>query len=78
MWTGQDRERYQDDGRRYPSDLSETEWALIRPLVETDPTLTRDLRVDFPPRRGGVGSERHAALSMVIPSMLARASAGVR
>jgi putative transposase len=44
MWTGQDRERCQDDGRRYPSDLSETEWALIRPLVETYPTLTRDLR----------------------------------
>ena len=44
MWTGQDRERYQDDGRRYPSDLSETEWALIRPLVETYPTRTRDIR----------------------------------
>ena len=44
MWTGQDRERYKDDGRRYPSDLSETEWALIRPLVETYLTLTRDLR----------------------------------
>ena len=44
MWTGQDRERYKDDGRRYPSDLSETEWALIRPLVETYPTLTRDIR----------------------------------
>jgi hypothetical protein len=34
--------------------------------------------VDFPPRRGGVGSERHAAAGMVIPSMLVRASAGVR
>jgi putative transposase len=44
MWTVQDRERYQDDGRRYPSDLSEAEWALIRPLVATYPTLTRDLR----------------------------------
>ena len=44
MWTGQDRERHQDDGRRYPSDLSATAWALIRPLVETHPTLTRDLR----------------------------------
>jgi hypothetical protein len=35
-------------------------------------------QVDFPPRRGGVGSEHHAAARMVIPSMLARASAGVR
>jgi hypothetical protein len=34
--------------------------------------------VDLPPASGGVGSERHAAASMVIPSMPARASAGVR
>jgi hypothetical protein len=34
--------------------------------------------VDFTPESGGVGSERHAAASMVIPSMLALASAGVR
>ena len=34
--------------------------------------------VDFPPWSGGVRSERHAAARMVIPSMLARASAGVR
>lgn len=35
-------------------------------------------RVDFPPWSGGVRSERHAAVRMVIRSMLARASAGVR
>ena len=35
-------------------------------------------RVDFPPWSGGVRSERHAAARMAIPSMLARASAGVR
>jgi transposase len=34
--------------------------------------------VDLPPRSGGMGSERHAAWRRVIPSMLARASAGVR
>ena len=34
--------------------------------------------LDFPPWSGGVRSERHAAARMVIPSMLARASAGVR
>jgi putative transposase len=44
MWTAQDRERYKDDGRRYPSDLSDAEWALVRPLVETYPTLTADRR----------------------------------
>jgi hypothetical protein len=36
------------------------------------------LVVDFPPESGGTRSERHAASSMVIPSMLALASAGVR
>jgi putative transposase len=45
MWNVQNRERYKDDGRRYPSDLSEAEWELIRPLVETYRTLTKDLRV---------------------------------
>ena len=44
MWTAQDRERYRDDGRRYPSDLSDAEWALVQPLVETYPTLTKDRR----------------------------------
>jgi RTX calcium-binding nonapeptide repeat (4 copies) len=39
---------------------------------------TNSGNVDLPPWSGGTGSERHAALSMVIPSMLARASAGVR
>jgi hypothetical protein len=34
--------------------------------------------MDFLPGSGGVRSERHAAAGMVIPSMLARASAGVR
>ena len=34
--------------------------------------------LDFPPWSGGVRSERHAAVRMVIRSMLARASAGVR
>ena len=44
MWTARDRERYKDDGRRYPSDLTDAEWALVQPLVETYPTLTKDRR----------------------------------
>ena len=34
--------------------------------------------LDLPPESGGMGSEYHAAARMVIASMLARASAGVR
>src|SRR3954453_13538806 len=43
------------------------------PVLEAE-----EARLDFPPWSGGVRSERHAAARMVIPSMLARASAGVR
>ena len=42
MWTAQDREIYQEVGKRYPSDLSDAEWTLAarffvayRPLSAT-------------------------------------------
>jgi putative transposase len=38
------RERYKDDGRRYPSDLTDAEWALLAPLFAGYATLTVDLR----------------------------------
>ena len=44
MWTVKDRERYECDARRYPSDLTDAEWELVRPLFETYATLTTDLR----------------------------------
>jgi transposase len=44
MWTVEDRERYKDDGRRYPSDLTDAEWELVRSLFETYRTLTKDIR----------------------------------
>ena len=49
---------------------------VTKPIAS--PIRNAYIDLDFPPRRGGVGSERHAAARMVIPSMLARASAGVR
>ena len=45
MWTVEDRERYKEDGRRYPSDLTDAEWELVRSLFERYATLTKDLRV---------------------------------
>ena len=33
MWTAAHREQYKDDGRRYPSDLTDEEWAIIAPLI---------------------------------------------
>jgi transposase len=33
MWTNANRARYERRGLRYPSDLTDEEWALIRPLI---------------------------------------------
>jgi len=44
MWTAEHRERYKDDGRRYPSDLTDAEWETIAPHLAVYPTLTADLR----------------------------------
>jgi transposase len=33
MWTTENRPRYNRDKLRYPSDLSDEEWALIEPLI---------------------------------------------
>jgi transposase len=40
MWTPENRGRYDRSGLRYPSDLTDEEWALIAPLIP-------------PARRGG-------------------------
>ncbi len=44
--------------------LTDVQWAM--------------LELDFHPESGGVRSENHAAMRLVVSSMLARASAGVR
>ena len=33
MWTVENRRRYEPRGKRYPSDLSDEQWALIAPLI---------------------------------------------
>ena len=44
MWTAQARERYKDDGRRYPSDLTDAQWQTIEPVLRSYATLRVDLR----------------------------------
>ena len=44
MWTAEHRERYRDERRRYPSDLSDAKWATVEPLFSSYATLTADLR----------------------------------
>ena len=33
MWTAENRPRYNRDKLRYPSDLTDEEWALVGPLI---------------------------------------------
>jgi len=33
MWTAENRPRYNRDKLRYPSDLTDDEWALVEPLI---------------------------------------------
>jgi len=44
MWTKEHREKYKDDGRRYPSDLTDVEWKTIEPLFSGYEPLTANLR----------------------------------
>jgi transposase len=33
MWTAENRRGYERSGLRYPSDLTDAEWALVEPLI---------------------------------------------
>lgn len=55
MWTPETRARYDRKGLRYPSDLGDSEWALIAPLI--------------PPARRG-GRRRSVALREVLNGIL--------
>lgn len=44
MWTVEHRERYKPDERRYPSDLSDAEWAAIAPLFTEYRPVLHDIR----------------------------------
>jgi transposase len=44
MWTAKNRARYNRDQLRYPSDVTEAEWAVIAPLIP-------------PARRGGAQAD---------------------
>ena len=34
MWTAANRKSYERKGLRYPSDMTDAEWALVEPLVD--------------------------------------------
>src|SRR5712675_1856287 len=47
MWTLENRPKYNRDHLRYPSDLSDDEWAYVAPLIP-------------PPKPGWQAADRHA------------------
>ena len=36
MWTDENRAKYNRDHLRYPSDLTDEEWALVEPFIPPD------------------------------------------
>lgn len=46
MWTAETRPRYERKGLRYPSDLTDDEWALVAPLIPPAKPGGRQREVD--------------------------------
>ena len=61
MWTAQNRRRYDRSRLRYPSDLTDEEWALVGPLI--------------PPAKRG-GNRRHVDLREVMNGIMYVLSTG--
>src|SRR6516225_3904444 len=61
MWTTENRHRYARDDLRYPSDLTDAEWHLIKPLIP-------------PPKRGG--GKRTANMREVVNGVMYVLSTG--
>lgn len=47
MWTNQNRSRYNRDALRYPSDLTDEEWEMLRPLIPPAKHGGRPRKVDL-------------------------------
>jgi len=61
MWTNESRARYDRSALRYPSDLTEAEWAYVEPLI--------------PPARRG-GNRRHVDMREVVNGLMYVLSTG--
>ena len=61
MWTAKNRGRYDRSKLRYPSDLTDDEWAHVEPLI--------------PPAKGG-GNKRHVDVREVMNGIMYILSTG--
>lgn len=68
MWTVENRTRYNRDHLRYPSDLTDEEWALIEPLIPPGKSgggkRTVNLRVSTQEINCSACRERHRSYSL--------------
>jgi len=62
MWTPENRARYDRSGLRYPSELTDEEWALVAPLI--------------PPAKRG-GGKRTVDVRAVVNGLIVRAQQGL-
>jgi transposase len=54
MWTDKNRARYNRDHLRYPSDLTDDEWALVEPFIPPAKTGGRKREIDMRAVMNGV------------------------
>ena len=54
MWTKESRARYDRSGLRYPSDLTDGEWAILAPLIPPAKRGGRPREVDIRAVIGGL------------------------
>ena len=61
MWTTENRSRYNRDGLRYPSDLSDAEWCHIAGLIPPGKRGGGKRRVDLREVMNGISISFHPA-----------------
>lgn len=71
MWTIENRARYDRSRLRYPSDLTDAEWAHIRPLIPPAKRGGGKRRVDMRQVVNGVMSLLSGSLSQYFPNIAA-------
>ena len=49
MWTSKSRARYDHGKLRYPSDLTDAEWQLVKPLISITVAFFRPIRIIIEP-----------------------------
>ena len=59
MWTPANRGRYDRSGLRYPSDLTDAEWAVIAPLIPPGKRGGAAVCLSAGLERGGGANDEH-------------------